>query len=97
MSTYLFSLVFSDYIGTGNATFISDYGDSSEPKMFRTWASDRSKFESANNFSQTLGPPIIEHFTKLLGIGFAFPKMDQISIPMFKMGAMENWGLITYR
>lgn len=31
-----------------------------------------------------------------LGRTFQYPKIDMIAIDDFLMGAMENWGLITY-
>jgi len=36
----------------------------------------------------------MEDFT---GVKFALPKIDHAAIPDFSAGAMENWGLITYK
>jgi aminopeptidase N len=40
---------------------------------------------------------VLDFFTDYMGIGFPLPKCDMVGIPDFASGAMENWGLITYR
>ena len=47
-------------------------------------------------YSKNIGPPIQRFFEKYFDIPFPLPKQDMIAVPGFG-GAMENWGLITYR
>lgn len=40
---------------------------------------------------------IIKYFQDFTEIEYAMPKLDSVAIPQFSAGAMENWGLNTYR
>ncbi|XP_032683708.1 glutamyl aminopeptidase-like isoform X5 [Odontomachus brunneus] len=40
---------------------------------------------------------IMAYFESYFGIPYPLPKQDLIAIPNFASGAMENWGLITFR
>ena len=43
------------------------------------------------------GPFILRELEKYFNIPYPLPKTDMVALPDFKYGAMENWGLITYR
>lgn len=48
-------------------------------------------------FSVDLAAKTLAFYEKEFGIDLPLEKMDQCAIPDFAAGAMENWGLITYR
>lgn len=48
-------------------------------------------------FSVDLGAKTLDFYEKKFDSPFPLPKMDMVAIPDFSAGAMENWGLVTYR
>eukprot|EP00531_Pseudo-nitzschia_arenysensis_P006209 CAMPEP_0116127934 /NCGR_PEP_ID=MMETSP0329-20121206/7097_1 /TAXON_ID=697910 /ORGANISM="Pseudo-nitzschia arenysensis, Strain B593" /LENGTH=888 /DNA_ID=CAMNT_0003622051 /DNA_START=101 /DNA_END=2767 /DNA_ORIENTATION=+ len=43
------------------------------------------------------GCTALDSFNDFFGITYPLPKLDMVAIPEFAAGAMENWGLVTYR
>lgn len=87
MSTYLVAFII------GELNYI-------ETKKFRVpirvYAPASSNIEHGH-FSLDLAARTLEYYEKIFGAKFPLPKMDMVAIPDFAAGAMENWGLITYR
>ncbi|KAK3907309.1 Aminopeptidase N, partial [Frankliniella fusca] len=84
MPTYLLAWVVSDFKEVSNT-------DGS----FNTWA--RAEIADGAGMSQAVGQEALKTMGQWTGIPFALPKVDQFAIPDFEAGAMENWGLVTYR
>ncbi|KAJ8960573.1 hypothetical protein NQ318_013862 [Aromia moschata] len=82
MSTYLVAYVVSDF-------------ESISDGSFSIWAR-RSALGQAS-YSLEIGPKILKYYEEFFGIEYPLPKLDMVAIPDFSAGAMENWGLITYR
>ncbi|MDQ2780190.1 MAG: M1 family metallopeptidase, partial [Pseudomonadota bacterium] len=39
---------------------------------------------------------VLPYYTDYFGVPFALPKLDQQAVPSTRLGAMEDWGLISY-
>jgi aminopeptidase 2 len=48
-------------------------------------------------FSLDLAARTLAFYEKAFDSEYPLPKMDMVAIPDFSAGAMENWGLVTYR
>ncbi len=44
-----------------------------------------------------ISPPLLQSLENYFGIPYPYEKLDQVAVPEFNYGAMENAGLITYR
>lgn len=60
------------------------------------WATLAQPAESLD-FSLDMSVRLIEYFDEYFGTPYPLPKCDHVALPDFSSGAMENWGLITYR
>ncbi|HEY8992774.1 MAG TPA: M1 family metallopeptidase [Candidatus Microsaccharimonas sp.] len=49
------------------------------------------------NFALDIATRSIEFFDEYFDVPYPLPKSDHVALPDFSSGAMENWGLITYR
>ena len=60
------------------------------------WATKAQKPDSLT-FATTMAARVIDFFNDYFGVPYPLPKSDHVALPDFSAGAMENWGLITYR
>lgn len=60
------------------------------------WATTAQKPESLD-FALDFATKTIDYFEEYFGVDYPLPKSDHVALPDFTSGAMENWGLITYR
>ena len=61
----------------------------------RTWSVPGKA--ALTTFGQEVAEAALPRLTEYFGLPYAFGKLDQVGLPDFEAGAMENAGLITYR
>uniref|UniRef100_A0AAQ4QWD8 Aminopeptidase n=1 Tax=Gasterosteus aculeatus aculeatus TaxID=481459 RepID=A0AAQ4QWD8_GASAC len=88
MSTYLLAFIVSDF------DFISNTVDG---VLIRIFAKKPAIAAKQGDYALNKTGPILKFFDKYYNSSYPLPKSDQIALPDFNAGAMENWGLITYR
>eukprot|EP00794_Sanderia_malayensis_P019407 gene19407-21330_t len=49
------------------------------------------------DFAIQTAPKVLDYYEDFFQVPFPLPKQDMIAIPDFSSGAMENWGIVTYR
>ncbi|XP_041766719.1 uncharacterized protein LOC121590789 [Anopheles merus] len=82
MSTYLVAFVVCDYLNLTSGNFA-------------VWA--RADAIGSARYALSVGPKLLKFLEDFFHIKYPLPKVDMIALPDFSAGAMENWGLITYR
>ena len=87
MSTYLLAFVYGD-LGYLEAT-------TKDGVLVRTYATP-DNVESTRH-SLNVAVKSLEFFGDYFKTPYPLPKLDMIALPDFSSGAMENWGLVTYR
>ena len=87
MSSYLLAFAVGDYdfveATTKNGVLVRVYTDKG--------------CSSQGQFALETGVKSLEYYEEYFNIKYPLPKCDMIAIPDFQAGAMENWGLVTYR
>lgn len=91
MSTYLACFIVSDF-QSEDFTVNSPIGDNFDIRVFAA-PGQLDKIE----FAGKVGAGVIEYYLDYFNIPYPLPKLDMVAVPDFVSGAMEHWGLVTYR
>lgn len=59
--------------------------------------STKAHAQDSLDFALDIATRTIDFFDDYFGVPYPLPKSDHVALPDFSAGAMENWGLITYR
>lgn len=88
MSTYLLAWVVGPFhsVKTTNqhGVKVVSYAALNQPKSSLVFANDTAA-------------KALDFYDEKFGVKYPLPKLDQVALPDFEAGAMENWGLVTYR
>ncbi|KAJ2610496.1 hypothetical protein H4S08_003591 [Coemansia sp. RSA 1365] len=92
MSTYLLAFIVGEFDYVEDHTSGKHNGRQIPCRVYTT----PGKSENGR-FALKVAVQVLEYFAEVFGIPYALPKLDQVAIGDFEAGAMENWGLVTYR
>lgn len=84
MSTYLVALVISDFASVED-----------DVKSYKVWA--RQNAVRKGEYALSLMKPLVSYYEGMLYIPYHLSKLDMVALPDFVSGAMENWGMLTYK
>ncbi|XP_012162770.1 puromycin-sensitive aminopeptidase isoform X3 [Ceratitis capitata] len=87
MSTYLVAVVVGEYDHVE--------GKSEDGVIVRVFTPIGKKEQGL--FALEVATKVLPYYKSYFNIAYPLPKMDLIAISDFSAGAMENWGLVTYR
>uniref|UniRef100_W5LNK3 Aminopeptidase n=1 Tax=Astyanax mexicanus TaxID=7994 RepID=W5LNK3_ASTMX len=88
MSTYLLAFIVSEF----------DVVETMEGDVqIRIFARKEAIAANQGEYALNITGPILKFFESYYNATYPLPKSDQVALPDFNAGAMENWGLITYR
>lgn len=89
MSTYLLAFIVCD--------FKSIQSTQNNNLMIRIWARRQAIDSGQGDYALNVTGPILQFYEQYYNAPYPLSKSDQIALPDFHAGAMENWGLVTYR
>ncbi len=87
MSTYLLAMIIGEF------EYVEKKTKQGTPVRIFTTPGKKE----LGNFALEVAVKSLEYYEQYFDIPYPLPKLDLIAIPDFEVGAMENWGLITYR
>ena len=88
MSTYLLAFVIGKFHGK---TVVNEHGTE-----ITTYAALNQDVDAVD-FANEIAAKSLEFYDDNFGVPYPLKKLDQVALPDFEAGAMENWGLVTYR
>ncbi|KAG7242610.1 hypothetical protein INR49_020323 [Caranx melampygus] len=89
MSTYLLAFIVSD--------FVNIQAKQKNSLLIRIWARKKAINDNQGEYALSVTGPILQFYEHYYNATYPLSKSDQIALPDFNAGAMENWGLVTYR
>ncbi|XP_017131390.1 aminopeptidase N isoform X2 [Drosophila elegans] len=90
MPTYLVAFIVSNMVDSRYAAL-----DSEMSPRVEIWT--RPTFVDMTHYAYKMVRKFLPYYEDYFGVKNKLPKIDLVSVPDFGFGAMENWGLITFR